>query len=574
MPGQGQWLVAPRNQEFEQDIALALGIHPLVAAVLYARGFTTEEQISDFLQPSVDKLISPDMLPDIGPAVERIVEAVHRREPVLVHGDYDADGISSAALLTRFISTLGADVSYYIPHRINDHYGLSSLAVEQAAQSGIKLIIAVDCGVSAIEPIAAARAAGADVIVVDHHEPGPHLPEGAWVIDPKRADSQYPERDLASVGLSFKLASAVCERLGLSQQSLQRAFLDLVALGTIADMVPLVGENRILAAHGLKLLPHTRKVGLRALLEVCQLNSTVTASDVAYRLAPRINAVGRMADATEALELLLTDDEEMAQRRALRLDSINRERQQKQNGIYYEALRQVDEEMDLAHHPVIVLSSPDWHLGVVGIVAAKLLEKYHRPAIVLVEEGDQARGSARSIEGFDIAAALEDCSDILARYGGHARAAGLTIETANLDEFRERINILAAQSISPEDISLQVRIDAEVELYEIDAELAKSLLLLEPCGQANPEPLFLARAVEVLDCQSVGHSNQHLKIFGATDSSPVECIGFGMSREAAWIQRGSPIDICFTPEIDEYQGRQKLQLRLEAVRPATPAPRS
>lgn len=567
-PGAAPWVVAPRNSEFEHEVALTLGIHPLVAAVLHSRGVTVVDDIADFLQPSADDLVDPATLPDIEPAVDRLVAAVQQQETVLVHGDYDADGICSAALLTRFISTLGADVRYYIPHRINDHYGLSSRAVEQAAQSGVTLIIAVDCGVSAVEPIAAARAAGADVIVVDHHEPGPQLPEGAWIIDPKRADSKYPERDLASVGLSFKLATAVCERLELSQQSLQRAFLDLVALGTIADMVPLMGENRILTALGLKLLPHTRKVGLRALLQVCQLNSTVTASDIAFRLAPRLNAVGRMADATEALELLLTDDQDVALRDALRLDSINRQRQQEQESIYCEALRKIDEEIDLEQDRVIVLASPQWHLGIVGIVASKLLEKYHRPTILLVQEDDQLRGSARSIAGFDIAQALQQCSDLLLRHGGHAAAAGMTLEKDKLCVFRERLNLLAAESISPEDIAPQVRADAEVELFEIDAELVESLLLLEPCGQGNPEPRFVARGVQVVDCQSVGSSNQHLKLYVAAEQHPVECIGFGMSGEARWLQRGSQVDICFTPEIDEYQGQHKLQLRLAAVRPA------
>jgi len=576
MPGQGAtpWTVAPRNEKFEREVALATGIHPLVAAVLHSRGLTTIEEIATFVHPSLDNLNDPDTLPDIGPAVDRLVAAIQHQETVLVHGDYDADGICAAALLTRFISTLGADVRYHIPHRINDHYGLSSLAVEQAAKSGVKLIIAVDCGVSAIEPIAAARAAGADVIVVDHHEPGPQLPEGAWIIDPKRADNKYPQRDLASVGLSFKLASALCKRLELSQRSLQRAYLDLVALGTIADQVPLVGENRILVAKGLNILPHTRKVGLQALLRVCQLNSKVTASDVAFRLAPRLNAVGRMADATEALELLLTDDQHTAPRDALRLDSINRQRQQEQERVYYEALRKIDEEIDLEQDRIIVLGSPNWHLGVVGIVASRLLEKYHRPAILLVQEDDQLRGSARSTGGFDIARALQQCSDLLLRHGGHAAAAGMTLAAGKLAAFRERLNLLAAESIAPEDIRPQVQADVQVELFEIDAELAESLLLLDPCGQGNPEPRFVARAVPVVDCQLVGSNKQHLKLHVAGDEHALECIGFGMSSQVQATQRGSQVDICFTPEIDEYQGQRQLQLRLAAVKPSTADSRS
>ncbi len=576
MPAQGaaQWVIAPRNEEFERRTALALGIHPLLAAVLYSRGLTSPHQIEDFLQPSADQLHSPETLPDIGPATERIVTAIQNQETVLVHGDYDADGICSAALLTRFLSKLGVDVNYYIPHRIKDSYGLNQHAVQQATDAGIKLIIAADCGVTAHEAVAAARRGGADVVVVDHHEPDSHLPQGAWIIDPKRPDNQYPERELAAVGLCFKLATAVCERLDLSQQSLQRAFLDLVALGTIADMAPLVGENRTLTALGLKLMPNTRKVGLQALLKICKLDSTVRASDVAFRLAPRLNAVGRMADATQALELLLTDDKQQALRQALHLDSINRERQQHQQDIYYQALRRVEEEVDLDQEPVIVLSSPDWHVGVVGIVASKLLERFHRPAIVLVEENGRARGSARSIAGFDISEGLRQCADMLLEYGGHAAAAGLTLQSEKVDAFRQHINAVATATISPEDTVPQLKVDAQVELAEIDGELAEDLARLGPCGQANPEPLFVARGVEVIDCETVGHSNQHLKVYVATDASPLECIGFGMADQAAGVQRGGYVDICFTPEIDEYQGRRHLQLRLAAIQPAQPAPRS
>ncbi len=286
-----EWVIPPRDRQFEQQMAQAVGIHPLMAAALRNRELTTQAEISNFLQPSLDGLYDPFTLPDIEPAVARLVRAVRKQEHVLVHGDYDVDGITACALMTRFLSTVGVQVSYYIPHRIKDQYGLSPQAVTRATEEDIKLIVAVDCGVSAHEAIAAARSGGADVIVIDHHEPGPQLPEGALIIDPKRSDSQYPESELAAVGLCFKVASAVCGALEISQTSLQRAFLDLVALGTIADMVPLRGENRLMAASGLKLLPQTRKIGLAALLNICGLNSHITAQDVSYRIAPRLNAV-------------------------------------------------------------------------------------------------------------------------------------------------------------------------------------------------------------------------------------------------------------------------------------------
>ncbi len=563
-----QWSVPPRDHAFEQQIAEATGIHPLVAATLRNRGLTNEAQIRAFLHPSVDDLHSPATLPDIDPAVDRLVRAIGQREHVLVHGDYDVDGITACALMTRLLSTLGVSVSYYIPHRIKDQYGLSVETVKQATSKGIKLLVAVDCGVSAHEAIAAARADGADVIVIDHHEPGPELPAGAYVIDPKRSDSEYPERELAAVGLCFKVASAVCEALEVSQSSLQRAFLDLVALGTIADIVPLRGENRVLTALGLQLLAQTRKVGLQALLDVCKLDSSVTTRDVAYCLAPRLNAAGRLADASEAMQLLLTNDEHEGRRMALYLDSLNRERQRTQEQIYLDALAMIDEQEELQEAPVLVLDSPNWHVGVVGIVASKLIEHYHRPVVMLVDEGSDARGSARSVEGFDIAAAFEGCSDLLEKHGGHAAAAGLTIHRDNVPAFRQRLNELAAETLGPEAALPQLRVDAEIDLGEIDEQLLADLPALEPCGQDNPQALFACQDVEISSCRQVGKQYRHLKLQACADGRYWDCIGFGLGAAADWIKPRQHLDLCFTPEINDYMGTKEVQLRLEAVRPS------
>jgi len=567
-PVQEQWLISPRDREFEQQIAQAVGVHPLMAATLRNRGLTTEAAIREFLGPSVESLHGPATLPDIEPTVARLVDAVGSQERVLVHGDYDVDGITACALMTRFLSTLGVNVSYYLPHRVKDQYGLSQEAVERATAEGIKLIIAADCGVRALKPIAAARAGGADVIVIDHHEPGPELPAEALIVNPKRSDSSYPERELAAVGLCFKVASAVCEALDVSQSSLQRAFLDLVALGTVADMVPLRGENRTMAALGLKLLPQTRKVGLRALLDVCRLNSIVSARDISYRLAPRLNAVGRLGDATEALQLLLTDDEVEGRRMALYLDSINRERQHEQERVYLEALALIDEQEHLQEAPVLVLDSPGWHIGVVGIVASKLLERYRRPAVVLAHEGEQARGSARSIEGFDIAGAFQQCTDLLVKHGGHAAAAGVTIAQDNLPAFRQCLNELAAKAIGPETRHPKLHVDAEVSLGEIDEQLLDDLQALEPCGQDNPQPLFAALGLKVTSCRRVGTDDRHLKLQVLADGRGWDCIGFGLGAAAGRIRPQQRVDLCFTPEINEYMGSRELQLRLEAVRPS------
>ena len=567
LPAFEEWVIPPRDRQFEQQMAQAVGIHPLMAAVLHNRGLTTEPAIRDFLQPSLDRLHDPSSLPDIDPAVARLVRAVDNREHVLVHGDYDVDGITACALMTRFLSTVGVQVSYYIPHRIKDQYGLSPQAVRQATEKGIKLIVAVDCGVTAHEAIAAARSGGADVIVIDHHEPGPQLPEGALIIDPKRSDSQYPESELAAVGLCFKVASAACQALDVSQTSLQRAFLDLVALGTVADMVPLRGENRLMAAAGLKLLPQTRKVGLAALLNICGLDSQITARDVSYRIAPRLNAVGRLADANEAVDLLLTDDQVEADRLVNYLDSLNRERRAEQERVYQEAQEMIDESEELQQAPALVLDSEGWHIGVVGIVASHLLERYRRPAMVLVHEGDQARGSARSVEGFDIAEALQSCSDLLVKHGGHAAAAGLAIQRENLPAFRQRMNDLVVEALGPDGWQERLRADAVVDLAEIDGSLLEDLQALEPCGQDNPQPRFVSRDVEVSSCRRVGAQERHLKLQVNSEKGYWDCIGFGLAKAGGWIQPGQRIDICFTPEFNEYMGARELQLRLESVRP-------
>jgi len=567
LPAFEEWVVPPRDRQFEQQMAQAVGIHPLMAAVLRNRGLATEPAIRDFLQPSLDELYDPASLPDIEPAVARLVRAVRNQEHVLVHGDYDVDGITACVLMTSFLRKLGVDVSYYIPHRINDQYGLSSQTVSRAIEKDIELIVAVDCGVSAHEAIATARSGGADVIVIDHHDPGPQLPEGALIIDPKRSDSQYPESELAAVGLCFKVASAVCRALEVSQASLQRAFLDLVALGTVADMVPLRGENRLMAISGLKLLPQTRKIGLAALLDICGLDSHITARDVSYRIAPRLNAVGRLADANEAVDLLLTDDQVKADRLVNYLDSLNRERQDEQERVYREALEMIDESEELQQAPALVLGSEGWHIGVVGIVASHLLERYRRPAMVLVHEGDQAWGSARSVEGFDIAGALQKCSDLLVKHGGHAGAAGLTIQRKNLPAFRQRMNELVTEALGPDGWQARLRADAEVDLAEIGESLLEDLQALEPCGQDNPQPRFVARDVEVTSCRRVGSQERHLKLQVTSDNRYWDCIGFGLAKGGGWIRPGQRIDICFTPEFNEYMGAHELQLRLESVRP-------
>jgi len=552
-------------------MARAVDIHPVIAGVMRSRGIESVEAARQFLHPELAALHDPFGLPDMDVAAKRLVAAVQGKETVVVHGDYDVDGVTASALLVRFLSKLGANCQYFIPHRQIDHYGLSVDAVRQAAQQGATLAIATDCGVTALEPIAEARRLGLDVVVIDHHEPGPILPEANAVVDPKREDATYPERDLASVGLCFKVASAVCQLLDIPQQSLQRAFLDIVALGTVADVVPLQGENRILTHHGLKLIPESRKAGLQALLRMCNLGGDIRASDIAFRIAPRMNAVGRMGDATDALELLLTDDDAEANRMALGLENANRARQKEQQKTYVEARQMLRDSVDLERDPVVVLCSESWHVGVVGIVASKIVETHARPAILMVQEGDEIRGSARSVHGFDISQALADCADLLLSYGGHSLAAGLSLEVAQLEGFRSRLNALAGETLVQADLRPRMQIDAELLLDEVDEELLEGIAMLEPFGQANAAPLFATENAEVLDARAVGRDAQHLKLFVAQGDRPVDCIGFGMGDATEWLRRGDAVDICHTPEINEYNGTRGVQLRMQAIRPANGA---
>jgi single-stranded-DNA-specific exonuclease len=563
-----RWQIRDRDPVFEQALAHALGVPPLLAAILRHRGISDAEAARIFLNPTYDGLHDPFLLPDMEPAVARVLQARENGEEVLVHGDYDADGVTSAALLVRALSKLGLDVHYFIPHRQHDHYGLSRRAVQMAGQKGLGLLISVDCGVSDHEMIAEARQDGIQVIVLDHHQPGDTLPPDTLVVNPKRADSQYPFSELTAVGLAYKFVCALSQRLDVPEGAVARAFLDLVSVGTIADVAPLVDENRSFCAAGLRLLRETKKAGLRALLDICDVGGAPTAMDVAFRIAPRLNAVGRMGDATEALELLLCEDSDEALKLALNLEALNRQRQREQERTYQEARLQAERMLAEDDCPVLVLSSETWHAGVVGIVASKILEEFARPAIVIVEGDEMCRGSGRSVPGFHLAHAFAACGELLERSGGHELAGGLTLTRANIPAVRQRLCELALERLSPDDLTPHLELDAEVEATEITPELAQALRALEPCGQANPAPVLYSAGMEVLNVRQVGRDNNHLKLTVGAGRMAFDAIGFGLGHEAGWIKRGMMVDLAHTPELNEYNGSVGLQLRLTAVRPA------
>jgi single-stranded-DNA-specific exonuclease len=558
------WIPSRRDPVVENDLSVRLGLHPLAAAALAASGVTDPDEAAAYLSGSLADLPSPYHLRGMDDAVSIVLEAVAAQQPILVHGDFDADGICSTAVLVRALHRLGAKVHYFLPDRFRDDYGVSARAIKAAAGKGVELLLTADCGITAHKEVLLAKSLGCKVVVLDHHEPEASLPEADALVAPRRPEWCYEWADMPASALALKLVQAMAEALD-DGVLVPEEFVDLAAIGVIADVAPMIGENRIIARAGLERMANTTNVGLRALMNVASLTPPLRAYDVAFRLAPRLNAAGRLADATDALDLLLTDGEEEARRLALYLDQKNRERQQIQEKVYREAARMMAQRPDFLELPVVVLSSPDWHAGVIGVVASKMVEEFGRPAILFSEQEGHSRGSGRSIEGIDMVEALRRCDDFLGAYGGHAMAAGLRIDPLNLDAFRQGFaDVVSDMGLPAASTERPTAIPAN--LAEIDESLVADLARLEPFGPANPEPAFCLEAVEVVEVRTVGKDNQHLKLYLTDGGSTVEAIGFRMGNGGR-PQTGDIIDLCFLPTVDEYWGRPQLQLRLEAWRP-------
>ena len=529
-------------------LAGQLGLPAPLAQVLVNRGYRDEAAAQRFLQPQLRQLADPFALPDMLPAVERILFAIRQHECIVIYGDYDVDGVTSSALLVNVLRAAGATVANFLPHRLDEGYGLSADGLARCcAEHRPQLLIAVDCGTSSVAEIAGLNAQGVDVIVLDHHEPPAELPACVALVNPKRVAGGAP---LASVGVAFKLAHALL-KLNRHWNIDLRDQLDLVALGTIADLVPLTGENRILTKAGLERLPATGKVGLRALLEVAGVTGPATPAHVGFRLGPRLNAAGRLDDAMAALELLLTDNAGRAAELADLLDRHNADRQQLEERIVREALAQARE---CADDRVLVLTNPDWHPGVIGIVASKVMQQFYRPTVVIGADG---KGSCRSVAGFSMVGALTAGAEFLVRYGGHEMAAGLSVLPENVPALRLRLNALTGDLPGP-----VVRIDSMVKLAELDKEFFASLEKFEPCGSENPTPVFAATGVRVSGLVRV-LKEKHLK-FSVTDgAATVDAIWWG--HAATELPEGE-MDLAFVPEINEFRGAVTVQLNVRDVR--------
>jgi single-stranded-DNA-specific exonuclease len=556
-------LLDTHPSEEVRRLSQELNIPPVIAKILLNRGIRSYEEAKAFFRPELSSLHDPFLLPDMDAACQLVLEAIRSKKPVLVYGDYDVDGITGIALLYRFLLRYGVPVWYYVPDRFTEGYGLSERGVREAAARGASLLITVDCGVTAVEEVELARHLGIDVIVTDHHQPGDRLPPANAVVVPKRPDSVYPCAELAGAGVVFKLMQAVVGRMRLSAEILSDA-LELVAVGTAADIVPLIGENRTLVKMGLERLPHSRVPGLRALLEVSGLKAReISTSHVVFILAPRINAVGRMGDASRAVELLITPDARRAREIAVVLESENRQRRSVDEETFREADALVEDEFDLDVDLVLVLAMEGWHPGVIGIVASRLVERYYRPTAMIALENGIGRGSARSIPEFDIYAALRQCEDLLLRYGGHRHAAGFLIEEEKIPAFRQRLNEIAAKQLSASALVPSLRIDAELDLEQVDGRFYRLLKLFEPFGPQNMRPVFVSRNLQLVGVPTVTAGN-HLRfqVRGKTKTFPA--IGFGMGDRIAELTPGRrDLALAYVIDEDDYQGVRTLQLRVK-----------
>ena len=573
-----QWQVASPDNETRQRLASELSLSPLLCQILINRGITDAAAAEKFLAPSLHDLHDPFLLYGMDVSVRRIVRAIQSNELMSVYGDYDVDGVSGTALLLTFFGSLGLQVGSYIPERQGEGYGLNREAIRQLARRGTRLLITVDCGSTAVEEVALARQLGIDTIITDHHQPPETLPDALAIVNPHQQTCGYPNKHLCGVGLAFKLLTALrahMRQAGVLSERLPnlKRHLDLVALGTIADVTPIRGENRVIVQHGLEELTRTLKPGLQALRQVSgRQGKSASVGEVGFQLAPRLNASGRLGSAEQSLELLMAGDRVEAERLAAGLDEVNRTRRTLQADIERAVHERIDQQYGAAPPAAIVLGDPDWHLGVVGIVAARIAETYHRPTFLLQIEGTTARGSGRSIPTFDLYDGLLHCAEWLEQFGGHRYAAGLTVAVHNLAALQEAFIRYADDRLRPEDLRPVLRLEAVVSLADIDHAMVSELASLEPHGPGNQMPVLAAYGVSITSSiRRLGQDGQHARFTVEQDGRSLEVIAFRIAdRIAEGVAKGSALDIAFVPTVNTWANQRTLELQLRDLRPHTP----
>jgi len=562
-----------KEQKHRRDELLKrFGLSPAVCLLMVQRGIVTEQDVRQFISPNLKDLYDPFLYPDMQKAVDRLNRALGEKERIMIYGDYDVDGTTAVALVYKFLEEntwSSSPLDYYIPDRYDEGYGISDKGIEYARETGVSLIISLDCGIKAIKKIAYAKSLGIDFIVCDHHMPDDELPDAVAILDAKRFDSSYPYEHLSGCGVGFKFMHAFAISNGIDFSNL-RPLLDLVAVSIASDIVPITGENRILAAYGLRQLNHNPSKGLKGIIDICGLSGKeITTSDIVFKIGPRINASGRMMNGKEAVELLLMKDFKSAKAKSENIDQYNDDRRELDKKITDEAYAVVDENPEMANRKIIVVFNREWHKGVIGIVASRLTEKYYKPAIVLTESSGSVSGSARSVTGFDIYRAIESCKDLLLNFGGHTFAAGVTLLEENLELFKSRLEVFADEYMKAEHMIQTLDIDVTLKFSEIDNKLLSDLKRMSPFGPENQKPVF--GSFNVRDSGSsklVGKELEHIKLELTDDSTgdSVSAIAFGMHPYNDHIKSGKPFDICYTIEENVYNNKASIQLLIKDIR--------
>lgn len=564
-----QWNI--RSYSAEEEILIAqlaaeLNISSLSARMLVVRGIRTADEARTYIRPSMDQLHDPFLMRDMDKAVERLNRAIVSGEKILVYGDYDVDGTTAVALMYTFLGHLTQNLDYYIPDRYTEGYGISFQGIDYAEQIGCSLIVALDCGIKAVDKIQYARAKNIDFIVCDHHTPGDTIPEAVAVLNMKRQDCTYPYKELSGCGVGFTLARAYCQSTGIDPEQYLYPLLPLLAMSIASDVVPVTGENRILAFDGLKRINTAPSVGQRAIMEVAGIaNRTLTMTDLVFKFGPRINACGRLYSGREAVKLLITDDPEFANEQAKNIDSFNQERRDFDNRVTEEALEMLKED---TNEYTTVVYSPEWHKGVVGIAASRLTETYYRPTIVLTAGEDGIiSGSARSVSDFDIYSAIDSCHDLLTNFGGHKFAAGLSMRKADLPEFKRRFEQYVREHIRQDQRMPVIEVETEVKLSEITPQLYNVMRCLEPFGPENPRPVFVSRnCYNARMTKRVGQDGKHLKLDLTDGTAAMSGIAFGLGDYALHLQQGGAVDVCYEVEPNTFNGVTTLQMMVSDIK--------
>ncbi|MEA3493176.1 MAG: single-stranded-DNA-specific exonuclease RecJ [Candidatus Margulisiibacteriota bacterium] len=558
-----KWELIEPNKPLAQSLSVEFKLSPLTTQVLINRGVTDTAKAEEFLRPRLAHLRNPMEIPNVEKAARRLLEVKARGEKVLIFGDYDVDGVTGTSILLQTLRFLGIDATYYIPHRYGEGYSLSIDAVKKIAESGIKLIITVDCGISSLEEVAEAGRLGLDVIITDHHNLPNQLPNAYAIVNPKMIPYDHPSEHLSGAGVAFKFAWALLKIAGEKDSVFLTSLLDLASLGTIADVVPLNRENRVLAAAGLNLINQRKRIGISELADAAKIGDRISIRNVNFGLAPRINAAGRLEHASKAVELMVTDDPVKARELAKELGQINTRRQGIGKDIQEEVFSRLDDNY-IQQNRLAVLSGADWHPGVIGIVASKVVDRFSRPAVLIGVTDGVGRGSARSIDGINIFNILETCSDLFTDFGGHAGAAGFEIDADKIPELTKRLQAEAEKRISPEDLRSKIFIDAEVDLSTVTLNLVKELDVLDPHGEGNPVPIFSSRGIALSNMRTVGADGKHLKakILG------IDMIGFGFGNLGKALSYDKKYDIAYHLNANEWNGFEVAQLALVDIREA------